>query len=54
MHSFPEKRAKPIFLKFAYDNYNVWWRGRIAHLSSILKTKEARALFTEWETGLND
>jgi hypothetical protein len=51
MQSFPEKWNEPTFLEFAYDNYGVWWRCRIAHLSSISKTKEARALFKEWETG---
>ena len=54
MHSFPEKWAEPRFLKFAYDDYGVWWRCRITHLSSISKTEEARALFMEWETGLED
>ena len=53
MQSFPERWNEPIFLEFAYDNYGVWWRCRIAHLSSISKAKEARALFNEWEIGSN-
>ena len=53
MQSFPERWNEPTFLEFAYDNYGVWWRCRIAHLSSISKAKEARALFNEWEIGSN-
>ena len=53
MQSFPEKWAEPIFLEFAYDDYGVWWRSRIACLSAISKSEEARALFMEWETGLD-
>ena len=53
MQSFPEKWAEPIFLEFAYDDYGVWWRSRIACLSAISKSEEARALFMEWETGFD-
>ena len=53
MQSFPEKWAEPIFLEFAYDDYGVWWRSRIACLLAISKSEEARALFMEWETGLD-